>query len=161
MFQALRNLIADLSDANTTRAFDANDDRLAVAALLVHAAAIDGSFSDDERRVLTERLKSKFDLDDDTAATLIEQAVAADREAVDLYRFTSLLLRELDEDGRRRIVGLMWEIVYADGKITEFEDNLIWRAADLLHVPSQARIALRQRVAESAINGSRQEPRHD
>jgi uncharacterized tellurite resistance protein B-like protein len=146
MFQALRNLIADMSEAPRARTFDANDDRLAVAALLVHAAAIDGSFSDDERRVLTARLKSKFDLDDDTAEGLVEQAVAADKEAVDLYRFTSLLLRELDEDGRRRIVGLMWEIVYADGKVTEFEDNLIWRAADLLGISSRDRIALRQRA---------------
>jgi uncharacterized tellurite resistance protein B-like protein len=50
---------------------------------------------------------------------------------------------------------MLWQIVYADGRVTEFEENLIWRAADLLHVPSEARIALRQRVAESATNGSR------
>jgi uncharacterized tellurite resistance protein B-like protein len=49
----------------------------------------------------------------------------------------------------------MWQIVHADGRVTEFEDNLIWRAADLLHVPSQVRIALRQRVAERDLNGSR------
>ncbi len=50
---------------------------------------------------------------------------------------------------------MMWQIAHADGRVTEFEDNLIWRAADLLHVPSQARIALRRRVAESGPIGSR------
>ena len=35
----------------------------------------------------------------------------------------------------------------ADGKVTEFEDNLIWRAADLLHVSREERIALKRRVA--------------
>ena len=45
---------------------------------------------------------------------------------------------------------MMWQIAYADGRVTEFEDNLIWRAADLLHVPSRGRIELRQRVAEAA-----------
>jgi len=42
---------------------------------------------------------------------------------------------------------MMWEIVLADGRVTEFEDNLMWRAADLLGVSSRDRIALRQRVA--------------
>ena len=41
----------------------------------------------------------------------------------------------------------MWEIVYADGRVTEFEDNLLWRAADLLGVSSRERIELRQQVA--------------
>ena len=45
---------------------------------------------------------------------------------------------------------MMWEIVYADGRVTEFEDNLIWRVADLLGVSSRERIALRQRVAGRA-----------
>jgi uncharacterized tellurite resistance protein B-like protein len=41
----------------------------------------------------------------------------------------------------------MWEIVFADGRVTEFEDNLLWRAADLLGISSRERIALRQQVA--------------
>ncbi len=42
---------------------------------------------------------------------------------------------------------MMWEIVFADGHVTEFEDNLLWRAADLLGISSRERIALRQQVA--------------
>ena len=38
----------------------------------------------------------------------------------------------------------MWELVYADGKVHEFEDNLIWRAAELLGVSSEVRIRLKQ-----------------
>ena len=64
-------------------------------------------------------------------------ATQAEQEAIDLYRFTSLLNRCLDESGRLQIVEMMWQVAYADGRVTEFEDNLIWRAADLLHVPSQ------------------------
>jgi uncharacterized tellurite resistance protein B-like protein len=41
----------------------------------------------------------------------------------------------------------MWEIVFADGRMNEFEDNLMWRAADLLGVSSRERIAARRRVA--------------
>ena len=73
-------------------------------------------------------------------------AETADNEAVDLYGFTSVLKRRLDEAERERIVEMMWELVYADGKVHEFEDNLIWRAAELLGVSSDARIRLKQAV---------------
>ena len=72
---------------------------------------------------------------------------------IDLYHFTSLLNRELEEDGRRCVVEMMWEIAYADGHVSEFESNLIWRAADLLGVPSRERIELGRRVASEHGGG--------
>ena len=72
---------------------------------------------------------------------------AADREAVDLYGFTSLINRSLDEDGRRRIVKMMWEMVYADGRMNEFEDNVVWRASDLLGISQRDRVEMRREVA--------------
>ena len=42
---------------------------------------------------------------------------------------------------------MMWELVYADGQVSEFEDNVVWRAADLLGVASRDRIDLKHRVA--------------
>jgi uncharacterized tellurite resistance protein B-like protein len=49
---------------------------------------------------------------------------------------------------------MMWQVVFADGAVTEFEDNLIWRAADLLQVSREERIALRTRVAGSRGGGA-------
>ena len=40
---------------------------------------------------------------------------------------------------------MMWELVYADGQVSEFEDNVVWRAADLLGVSSRDRIDLKHR----------------
>jgi uncharacterized tellurite resistance protein B-like protein len=57
-------------------------------------------------------------------------------------------MRTLDEAGRLRVVEMLWEIAFADGIVTEFEDNALWRVADLLAVSPNDRIALRQRVAE-------------
>jgi uncharacterized tellurite resistance protein B-like protein len=78
---------------------------------------------------------------------LVVEATEAEHEAIDLYHFTSLINRSLDEDGRRRVVEMMWEIVYADGRASEFESNLVWRAADLLGISSRERIELGRRVA--------------
>jgi uncharacterized tellurite resistance protein B-like protein len=96
---------------------------------------------------LHQVIKRHFDLDETQTNTLLAEATQAEHEAVDLYHFTRLLNRALDEDGRRRMVEMMWEIVYADGRVTEFESNLIWRAADLLGISSRERIELGRRVA--------------
>ncbi len=154
MFEAFRRLIADVSDGGKpTARFDENDYRLATAALLVHAARIDGQFADSERVKLSALMKTRFDLDDAAATELIAEATEVEREAIDLYHFTAQLNRALDEKGRARMVEMMWQVAYADGVVSEFEDNLIWRAADLLGISQRERIALRNRVAENRQRG--------
>jgi uncharacterized tellurite resistance protein B-like protein len=148
MFQAFKDFVSDLTGGNKDPSrFEEGDYRLAAAALLVHVGMIDGTLSDAERAKLHAIVKRCFNLDDAAADDLIARATAAEQEAIDLYRFTSLLNRTLDEEGRRRMVEMMWQMVYADQQVTEFEDNLIWRAADLLGVSSRDRIELRRRVA--------------
>ena len=155
MLDVVRNFVSDLTGGDKHPArFEENDYRLAAAALLIHASTIDGQVSAAERDKLRSVLKSHFALDDAATAELIDMGTQAEQEAVDLYHFTSLISRSLDEAGRLGIVEMMWEIVLADGRVTEFEDNLMWRAADLLGVSSRDRIALRQRVAgEKAESG--------
>lgn len=150
MFDSLRRLFSDLGEGDRPGVRFAEDDyRVSAAALLVHAAAIDGSISDAEREKLHGLIMQRFNLDDAAADELIAEATKAEQRAVDLYSFTAKLNRALDDAGRARIVEMMWQIAYTDDIITEFEDNLIWRAADLLCVPQTERIALRERVAAS------------
>jgi uncharacterized tellurite resistance protein B-like protein len=147
MFESFKSFIAEFVDGKKHPDQFAEDDyRLAAAAMLVHAAAIDGEMSQSERDKLHAVIKQRFALDDATTDELITKATAAEHEAVDLYHFTHQLNRALDDDGRAKIVEMMWEIVYADGQRDELEDNLVWRAADLLGVSAHERIALRRRV---------------
>ena len=147
MFESFKNFITEFVDGEKHPDQFAEDDyRLAAAAMLVHTAAIDGEMSQSERDKLHAVIKQRFALDDATTDELITKATAAEHESVDLYHFTHQLNRALDDDGRAKIVEMMWEIVYADGQRDELEDNLIWRAADLLGVSAYERIALRRRV---------------
>jgi uncharacterized tellurite resistance protein B-like protein len=147
MFDAIKKLMFDLGEGGQQPArFGEGDYRLAAAALLVHAAAIDGGIADVERQKLHAVIMQRFNLDDAGADKLIAAATAAEQQAIDLYQFTSRLNRSLDASGRARIVEMLWQIVCADGIITEFEDNLVWRAADLLGIARDERIALRERV---------------
>jgi uncharacterized tellurite resistance protein B-like protein len=154
MFDAFKKFVSDLADGETHPSrFVDNDYRLSAAALLIHAAAIDGAISDLERERLHAVIKRWFDLDDASTDELVRKATEVEQESIDLYHFTSLLGRSLDEDGRRRVIEMMWEIAYADGRVSEFEDNLIWRAADLLGVSTRERVELRQRVAANRGTG--------
>ena len=151
MFEAFKHFVSEFVDGGKHPSQFADDDyRLAAAALLVHAGAIDGEMLQSEQDKLRAVIKQRFNLDDAATAELIEKATAAEQEAVDLYHFTHLLNNALDEEGRARVIEMMWEIVYADGQRDELEDNLLWRAADLLGVSPRERIELRQRIPEKA-----------
>lgn len=147
MFKTLGTFINDLvGGKRQPEAFDDGDHRLAAAALLFHAMSIDGVIDKSERKKLLSLLKARFNLSDSEASSMVEQARLKDLESVDLYGFTSVLNRQLDDDGKRRIVEMLWEIVYADGEVHEFEDNLIWRVAELLGVSTRERVLLRKQV---------------
>ena len=149
MLDGLRQFIADIvgPSADQERAFDDTGYRLAATALLVHVVSLDGEPTAVEKRKLHSLIESSFKLDPGTADRLIASATKVEGEAVDLYHFTSVIMRSVDEDGRRRIIEMMWELVYADGQVSEFEDNVVWRAADLLAVSSRDRIELKHLVA--------------
>jgi uncharacterized tellurite resistance protein B-like protein len=156
MLNAIRRFVADLaSDASQEPLDDDDRLRLAAAAILYHVIAVDGVVSDDERDALREVLREQYGLDARGADDLFDRARAADLEAVDFYGFTSTLKQRLDDAGRRKVVELMWRMVYADGRVDEFEDNIVWRVAELLGVPARERVLLRRatRGRESAGGG--------
>ena len=151
MLDGLRQFIADIvSPQAQDRAFGDSDYRLAATALLVHVVSLDGQPTQAEQRKLHSLIESHFKLDRGTADRLIADATQVEGEAVDLYHFTSVIMRSLDEASRKRIVQMMWELVYADGQVTEFEDNVVWRASDLLGISQRDRIDLKHAVAERA-----------
>lgn len=149
MLDRLRQFIEDLTGSDSAgRDFGEDDLRLASAALLVHVAEIDGFFAPSERRSLLNLLQTRFDLGADEAERLLAAAQKSDREAVDLYGFTSTLKDAMELPERRRLIEMLWTIAYADGEAQEFEENIIWRVSELLGVPARDRIALRRKVRE-------------
>ncbi|MBN8978837.1 MAG: TerB family tellurite resistance protein [Xanthobacteraceae bacterium] len=150
MLDKLRQFIAEVASPLTqdNRPFSDTDYRLAATALLIHVVSLDGEPSEVEKRKLHTVLETRFQLDAPTVTQLIAEATLVEGEAVDLYHFTSVIMRSVDEEGRKRIVEMMWELVYADGNVSEFEDNVMWRAADLLGVSSRDRIQLKHRIAQ-------------
>lgn len=157
MLDLLKSFISELTgDAEGPKSFEAADYQLAAAALLVHIASIDGDFDADERARIQELVEARFGLSPEEAGKLIANAFESERESVDLYRFTSVLKRRLDEDGRRQVVGMLWDMAHADGSVHEFEENVVWRVAELLGVSTRERVELRREAREN-LEAPRQE----
>jgi len=144
MLKAIRDLLSELSGEHPARRFGADDYRLAAAALLYHVVAIDGFVSEAERSRLHKLVSEYFALGEAETDALLSAAEEADNEAVDLFGFTSVLKRALSEEERARIIEMMWQLTYADGALHEFEDNVLWRVAELLGISSRERIRLKK-----------------
>ncbi len=143
MLRAIRDLLAELSGERSAAPLPADRQRLAAAALLHHAIAVDGMVTEAERTRLHELLVVHFGLGEREADELYAAAEAADNEAVDLFGFTNVLKQALSEEERGQIVEMMWELTFSDGALHEFEDNLIWRVSELLGISSRERIRLK------------------
>ncbi|MFO1134330.1 MAG: TerB family tellurite resistance protein [Rhodoblastus sp.] len=146
MFDRLKSFIDDLTSAGQKRGFDADDYRVAAAALLIHMANADGHVAPQEQRRLRKILQERFELDPSAARELMRRAEQSEREAIDLYQFTSVLKRALDEPGRLAVVELLWDVAYADGHADELEENTVWRVAELLGVAARDRMMLKRKA---------------
>jgi uncharacterized tellurite resistance protein B-like protein len=145
MLGNIRKFFASLP-VNEKQEFAPDDHRVMVAALLVHVMAADGKVTEAERRKLETLLKSGFGLSDGETAELIAEAERRDNEAVDLYSFTSIIKRALDEEGRLRLIEMLWDMAFADGHVDEFEYNVIWRIAELIGISSRNRVLLQKKI---------------
>jgi uncharacterized tellurite resistance protein B-like protein len=143
MFEALRSIF-QRPDATVL----SMEPRLAVAALLVHLAAIDGTITPEERRVLRATLMDYYSLTDAEVDKLVAEASRRDQQSVDFYRFTSAL-SSLDNSERLEIIRMMWQVVFADKKNHELEDNMVWRIAELIGVSARDRTMLRTQMARN------------
>ncbi|MDH3364018.1 MAG: TerB family tellurite resistance protein [Gammaproteobacteria bacterium] len=108
--------------------------RLATAVLMIDVARADHEFDESEFDRILELVRAHFRLDPEDAAQLVVAANERSDEAVSAYEFTQLLHEHLDEDEKARIVALLWQIAYADGRLDKYEDAFVLKISDLLYV---------------------------
>lgn len=147
MFDRVLSFLKDLPANGARTHARADDPRVAAAALLYHTMSADGVRQDVEWERFKAILAETYSVQGQELEALAEAGEKADNEAIDLYAFTSVLKRHLDPEARKVFIGLMWEIVYADGELHELEDNTVWRVAELLDVERVDRVAARRKAA--------------
>lgn len=108
--------------------------RMATAVLMIDVARADHVFEDSEFDRVLNLVETHYGLTPEQAAGLVNSADEKAEDLVSLHEFTQLLHNNLDEQEKARIIGLLWQIAYADGELDRYEDSLVLKISDLLHV---------------------------
>jgi uncharacterized tellurite resistance protein B-like protein len=147
MLNKLKNLLFAAGKEDVAAgAHDMADLHHAAAGLLVEAAILDGYFHGDERARIETLLADRFELDMAEVITIIEAAEATADERVELFTITRTIRAHFDARERIEMIEMLWEVVYADGKLDDYESNLMRRATGLLYVTDRDSSAARKRV---------------
>jgi len=148
LFESLSPLPASADPRSAEHAL-----QLATAVMLVEVMRADATFHPGEREAVHAALREKFGLDADEAARLSELARTTATNATDLFSFTSHIDEAFEMSQKVRMIELMWRVAYADGHLSEHERHVMWRIADLLHVPQGAYVHARMRAQKEAGAG--------
>lgn len=108
--------------------------RMATAVLMLDVARADYVFAESEFDRVLKLIEVHFALTPEEAAALVNMADDKAENLTSLHEFTQLLHQYLSEDEKARIVSLLWQIAYADGQLDKYEDSLVLKISDLLHV---------------------------
>lgn len=146
----IRKLFEQVISAISDESHDGNESenrdsaiRLATAVLMVDVARADDVFDESEfDRVLT-LIEKHFRLQPELAAELVNKASEQVEDLVSLHSFTEVLHKQLAEHEKARIVELLWKVAYADGSLDKYEDSLVLKISDLLHVSRGAVMRLK------------------
>jgi uncharacterized tellurite resistance protein B-like protein len=123
---------------------------LAAAVMLVEVMRADATIAPATRAAVQAGLADRLSLAADESARLAELAETTARESTDLFAFTSRIDERFDMAQKVRMVETMWDVAYADGRLSEHERHVLWRIADLLHVPQGAYVNARLRARARA-----------
>lgn len=151
MFQSLKSFIDQLARPAAPEAGrPAHDLQLATAVLLVEVMRADAGLAEPERQAAMDTLQRQFALTPDEVDRLMDLAHDQARAAHDLHSFTSALNAHYAMEDKIAVVEALWQVAFADGHLATHEQHILWRVADLLHVPHGAYIHAKLRARQAA-----------
>ncbi len=120
--------------------------QMATAALMVEMLDADEQVSSEEEKKLRHILKQRFTLNTEEIEALISLAHNEKHEATDYFAFTSLINEHYTQQQKIKLVEDLWQLAYADSELDKYEEHLLRRLADLLHVPHKDFIRTKHKV---------------
>ena len=121
-----------------------------LAVLMLDVARADHVFDESEFERVLDLVETHFGIPPEDAAELVNAADDKAENLVSLHEFTQLLHNNLDESEKARIVGLLWQVAYADGRLDKYEDSLVRKISDLLHVSRGLSMRLKHDAEEAS-----------
>ena len=117
---------------------------LACAALMLEVARADFAIEATEQETVTTQLTKQFSLSADEVSTITEAAVEQADAATCLFEFTRTLNELASAEQKRNLLAMMWRVAMADNALSQYEEHVIRKVADLLYLPHSDFMAAKQ-----------------
>tara|TARA_B100000809_G_scaffold259988_2_gene306073 strand:+ start:6665 stop:7111 length:447 start_codon:yes stop_codon:yes gene_type:complete len=104
------------------------------AALIIEVALADKVFDKSEVDLLKEMLLKSYSLEAKDVQDLIENAEKAVQESTSLYEYTREVNDNFDYESKLNLVDQLWRIAFADGHLDKYEEHVVRKIADLIHI---------------------------
>lgn len=130
---------------------DARQLAVAATALMVQLSQVDNDEDERELQAIIDCAVKVHHLSPEDAKDILDQALAQAQDATSLYEFTGQINECLDQDAKQTLLESIWRVALADDRVDKYEEHLIRRIADLIHLNHREFILARHRAeSESA-----------
>lgn len=134
MLDGIKAFFTSLLDTTEVDLDTTDPKQLAAAALMIEVATIDEHFDATEIQTLVKELQRQFELESETLHQLIDIARRESDQSTSLYQFTRCVNDEFSHEEKFDLLIGMWRIAYADGNLDKYEEYMVRRVTDLIHV---------------------------
>jgi uncharacterized tellurite resistance protein B-like protein len=148
----IKNLFKKENSKSDTVSFEPTELQIAISKILVRTAKIDDEFHILEEQKILELLTKYFSLNDEDSKNLMELGISEEKSATDLYAYTNTIKKSLELNERKKIIEMMWQIIVTDDNFDPYENNLVWRVAELIGISTRERVQIKKDFL-SSLNG--------
>ena len=103
---------------------------IGITALLVHAAKIDENYSDHEKELVKEFIKSY--LNDENSDQILKKAEEIEKNSNQLLNYTNII-KQNSLEIKKDIIEHLWKILISDNTVDQYESNLMRRICGLIY----------------------------
>ena len=121
-----------------------NKEMLKTAALLIHAAKIDENYSNKEKEIIKKALLELF-LEENNIDEILREAENIESNSNQILNFTKEI-KNLNEERKKKIIEILWKIIYSDNLSDAYEANLMRRLTGLLYLDSKVVGDIKEKV---------------
>ncbi len=138
-----------IDPAREQRAPGKHELAVAATALMVQLSRVDNREDDRELQTIVDCAVRAHEVTPEEAQAILDDARAHASDATSIYEFTDKLNAQLDQEGKQVILESIWRVAFADGRIDKYEEHLIRRMADLLHLNHREYMQCRHRAEQN------------
>ncbi len=148
MIKILKNI---LKNQNQIEAKDDNKNLELLCGLMIEAAYTDGQIEEEEINKIKISLINVFEEKPNDVELLLNKAIENKNNSKSLHYYTSYINKNFANEKKILLIETLWEVVLSDGKVHDFESNLIRRLAGLLYISDVSSGNARKRALDKTL----------